>query len=155
MKNIHNTPSNNTPTSFIILIDAHLENIISSLDPQGLINLILDGQAVAIPAKSTGDVETHHGLVTGNDVLDGAGKYVAVVGETRRERGPVVEDVLGLTAGAVQLGLEGVDRVPKLEDLFLLPGKRKVLSLAHFLHRKPTQISGDGGESEVSRGKKE
>lgn len=74
MNNIHSIPSNNTPTSFIILINAHFENIISSLNPQSLINLILDGQAVAVPAKSTGDVETHHGLVTGNNVLDGAGE---------------------------------------------------------------------------------
>lgn len=56
---------------------------------------------MAIPAEAASDVVTVHGLVPGDDVLDGTGEDVAIVREPRCEGRPVIEDVLGLVLGAL------------------------------------------------------
>lgn len=50
---------------------------------------------MAIPSESTGDVVAGHGLVPGDDVLDGSGEDVAIVREAGGEGRAVVEYVLG------------------------------------------------------------
>lgn len=67
---------------------------------------------MAVPSESAGDVAAVHGLVAGDDVLDGSGENMAVVGLAGGEGGPVVEDVLGVRFGSLQLGLQGLDRLP-------------------------------------------
>lgn len=87
--------------------------MISPLDIELLIDLVLDGEAVTVPAESARDVVTGHGLVPRHDVLDGAGEDVAVVRETGGERRAVVEDVLGEVLSSFELCLEGIDLSPE------------------------------------------
>ena len=54
--------------------------------------------------------------------------------EPRGERRPVIENVLGLVLGALQLGLEGLYLRPQLEDRLLVFGEGEVLPFAHFIH---------------------
>lgn len=67
---------------------------------------------MAVPAEPAGDVPAVHGLVAGDDVFDGAGEDVAVVGLAGGEGGTIVEDVLGVRFGSLQLGLQCLDRLP-------------------------------------------
>lgn len=66
-----------------------------------------------------------HRLVAGDHVLDGAGEYVAVVGQDRGEGGPVVEDELLAALRAAELLVEGVELRPQLEDAPSCAGKEK------------------------------
>lgn len=89
---------------------------------------------MAVPAEAPRHVVAAHGLVPGHDVLDGAGEDVAVVREPRGEGRAVVEDVLGEVLGALELGVEGLDVGPELEDPLLLAGEREVLPLGDVVH---------------------
>lgn len=89
---------------------------------------------MAVPAEAAGDVVAVHGLVAGDDILDGAGENVSVVRESGGERRAVVEDVFWEVLRALQLRLEGLDGGPESEDLLLLPGEREVLPLADIFH---------------------
>lgn len=60
---------------------------------------MLDREAVAVPAEAARDVVASHGLVARDDVLDGTGEDVAVVGQAGGKWGPIVEDVLGFVLG--------------------------------------------------------
>ena len=82
------------------------------------------------------DVEAVHGLVPGDDVLDGAGEDVAVVRESGGERRPVVEDVLGHVFCELELCLERLDFIPKIEGLLLVFREGEVFPFTYFLHRK-------------------
>ena len=129
-----NIASDNTPTLLIVLINPHFEHIAPSLDPELLVDLVLDGEAMAVPAEAAGDVVAGHGLESRDDVLDGSGQDVAVVRETGGEGRAIVEDVLGLVLGASQLGLEGLDFGPVLQDLLLVLWEGEVLALADLFH---------------------
>ena len=84
-----------------------------------LVDLVLDREAVAVPAEAPQHVAPAHGPVARHDVLDDRRQQVAVMRQPRRERRAVVEDVRLL----VLRGLEGLPEdvvfVPEGEDVVL------------------------------------
>ena len=60
-------------------------------DVEFLVDFVFYGEAVAVPAGAAGDVFVLHAGVAGDDVFDGAGEDVSVVGEAGGEGGAVVE----------------------------------------------------------------
>jgi hypothetical protein len=91
------------------LVNAHVKHILPRFDIVSGVDLVLDGQTMAVPAEASGDVVATHGLVASDDILDGPSKDVAVVRQPRRKRGTVIENVLGFPLGELQLRLERVD----------------------------------------------
>lgn len=89
---------------------------------------------MAVPTEAPGDVMTSHGLVAGDNVLDGPSQDVAIVREAGGEGRSIVEYVLRLVLGAFQLSLEGVNLGPELKNPFLLVRKREILALTHIFH---------------------
>ena len=73
-----------------------------------MLGLGLDGQPVAVPAEAALHAALH-GPVAGDDVLDGAGQQVAVMGQAGGEGRAVVEDelVAAVLAGRVLLHQAG------------------------------------------------
>jgi len=63
-------------------------------DVELLVDLVLDGEAVAVPSRAAGDVVSGLAGVAGDDVLDGSGEDVSVVGEAGGEGRSVVEGEL-------------------------------------------------------------
>lgn len=100
---------------------------------------------MAIPSEPARDVPPQHRLVAGDHILDGAGEYVAVVGQARGEGRPVVEDELLASLRAAELLGEGVDRRPQLEHPLLMRREGEVLPLADVLH---SLLSGGRGGAE-------
>ncbi len=94
--------------------------------PAGKPELLLSGhlgrEAVAVPAEAALDAMAEHRLIARDGVLHEAGEEMAVVGQPVRERGPVVEDVLGLRSVQGHRRLEGAVRLPKGEYLLLEGG---------------------------------
>lgn len=78
--------------------------------------------------------------------------------EPRGKRRPVIENVLGLVLGALQLGLEGIYLRPQLEDLLLVFGEGEVLPFAHFIHvgsgerQRVRENQGFGGSTQSTAG---
>jgi hypothetical protein len=137
LRNEHQKPSSprdNAPALLVVLINTQVQDVLALLDVEAAVDLVLDGQTVAVPAEAASDVIAVHRLVAGDNVLYGAGEDVAVVREPRGEGRPVIEDVLRLVLGALQLGLEGLYLRPQLEDLLLVFGEGEVLPFAHFVH---------------------
>nr|POE69393.1 hypothetical protein CFP56_08646 [Quercus suber] len=75
---------------------------------------------MSVPAEAASDVEVVHGLVPGDDFLDGAGGDVVVVRESGGERRTVVENILRRVFGPVKLNLEGLDLRLEAEDFLLV-----------------------------------
>ena len=71
----------------IVLCDAHLLDGLAGRQLEFLVNLILNGDAVGIPAEAAADVVALHGPVAGDDVLDGGAEEVAIVRRSWREEG--------------------------------------------------------------------
>ena len=118
----------------VVLGDADVEHLLPVGDAERLVDLELDGEAVAVPPEPARDVPPPHRLVAGDHVLDGAGEYVAVVGQARGEGGPVVEYELLAALRAAELLMEGVDLLPQLEHPQLLLREGEVLPLTHVVH---------------------
>lgn len=91
------------------LVNAHVKHILPRFDIVSGVDLVLNGQSMAIPAEPARDMVATHGLMASDDILDSPGEDVTVVGQPRRERGPIVENVLRFPLGAPQLRLERVD----------------------------------------------
>lgn len=64
---------------------------------------------MTVPAEAAGDVVAPHGLMARDNILDGPGEDVAVVGKAGGKRGPVIENVVRLTLSELELRVEGVD----------------------------------------------
>ena len=107
----------------VVLLEAHLHDGGLARDAQLLVDLVLDGQAVRVPAEAALDVEALHGPVSGDDVLDGGGEQVAVMGEAGREGRAIVESVEGVSLGQLDLRLKGLDLAPSLDGVFLFLGE--------------------------------
>ena len=90
-------------------------------DPELLLDLVLDGQAVGVPARPARAVVAAHGLVAGEQVLEGAGEDVVEARPAVRGRRPLVPDVEGSAFGLALAGLEHLLGAPPLEDLLLDP----------------------------------
>ena len=89
----------------------HLEFFAAEL----LVDLDLDGEAVAVPAGDVGGVEAGHGLGFDDEVLDALVEGVAEVDGSVGVGRAVVEDVFGGSgAGGADLGVE----------ILFLPGRR-------------------------------
>ena len=74
-----------------------------------LVDLVLDGQAVAVPSEPALTVVPSLRGIPRHHVLDGAGSDVSIVGQTRGKGWPIVEGV-GLAAlRQFKLFLKGVD----------------------------------------------
>ena len=72
-----------------------------------LVDLDLDGQAVAVPAGDVGGVKARHGLGLDDEILEALIEGVAQVDGAVGVGRPVVEDVFGATgAGVADLAVE-------------------------------------------------
>uniref|UniRef100_A0A8R7QJW8 Uncharacterized protein n=1 Tax=Triticum urartu TaxID=4572 RepID=A0A8R7QJW8_TRIUA len=118
----------------VVHTDALVEHILPGLDLEELVDLVLDREAVAVPAEAARDVAAPHRLVPGDHVLDGAREDVAVVREPCGEGGAVVEDELLAALRATELLVEGVELGPEAEHALLLRREGEVLPLADVLH---------------------
>lgn len=88
--------------------------------PSFFVDLVLDGEAVGVPAEAAGDVVPGDGGVAGDDVLDGSGEEMAIMGKACSERGPVVKGEFWETFSELQARLEGIDFPPIGQNLLLL-----------------------------------
>ena len=112
-----------SPALCIVLVDAHGHHIFLALNAELLVDLVLNGQTVAVPTESTVDIVTGRVSVSGDDILDGTCEEMAIVGKAGSEGRAVVE-AEGFPALALLEGcLEGVDGAPVSDDLFLFCGK--------------------------------
>lgn len=136
------------PISIYSLVNAHVKHVLPGFDIVGGVDLVLDGQPVAVPTEAAGDVVATHGLVARDDILDGPGEDVAVVRQPRRERRPIVEDVLGLPLSKLELRLEGVDLGPEGKDLLLLLWEGEILSFLDVVHGESGVAAGEWRETE-------
>ena len=107
----------------VVLGDAHAHDVVLARDAELLVDLVLHGQAVAVPAKAPVHIVPARGGEPGHNVLHCACEQVAVVRQARGERRPVVEAERLLVLGQLQLRLEGIDRVPVRDHLLLLLSK--------------------------------
>ncbi len=89
------------------------------LDAQLLVDLELDGQAVAVPAEAAHDVVASHVGIPSDGVLDGTGEQMAVVGQTSSERRSIVEGVLGQALRLLERSLERIEALPEALDILL------------------------------------
>ena len=94
-----------------------------SREPELLLNLHLDGEAVGVPAEAAHHPVPAHRPVARHDVLEHPGEEGAVVGAPGRERRPVVEGELGFLGAHGHRGSEGADLIPQAEHLLLEPGE--------------------------------
>ena len=68
---------------------------------------------MAVPTKAAFHMITSHGLVARNNILDGSGEQMAVVGQACRKRGTIIKDIVPLGAILLQTFFEGLMRRPK------------------------------------------
>ena len=96
----------NIPALFVVFVDSHSKHICLSGDLEGFVDFVFHRQAMGIPSKSPGDVESAGMCMSCNDVLDvpldckrymrisyldGSGQQVTVVRKTSGEWRPIVE----------------------------------------------------------------
>ena len=113
----------------VVVVDAHLEHVLGSLDAVRLVDLVLDGQAVTVPAEAALHMVARLRGPARHRVLDRAGQYVAVVRQAGGERRTVVERELLAVGGEAQLRLERVHLLPHLQHVLLFRGKVEALRL--------------------------
>lgn len=58
-----------------------------------LVDLMLNGQAVRVPAETPLNMEALHGPIPRDDVLDGGGEEVAIVWQASCERWSIIKGV--------------------------------------------------------------
>ncbi len=83
----------------------------------------LNGQAVAVPAKSPFDIASAHGLVAWNDVLNRPGQQVAIMRQASGKWRAVVKYVRWRVLAPFQGLGENVVLFPKFQDFFFQLGK--------------------------------
>jgi len=117
--------------------DAEALDICLGVEAEILLDEVLDGQSVAIPAEASVHLVALHRLEAGNDVLDRAGHEVAEVGKSRGEGGAVVEHEFLLSLALRDRPEENVLGFPKADRLLFGFGEATlgVDRLIHgFLH---------------------
>mmetsp|Transcript_11877 Transcript_11877/g.27864 ORF Transcript_11877/g.27864 Transcript_11877/m.27864 type:complete len:246 (-) Transcript_11877:141-878(-) len=87
-------PRDDAAARLVVLVDSHRQHLIAVRDVELLVDLVLDGEAVAVPPRAALDVVPGLAGVASHDVLDGPGEDVAVVGQAGGEWRTIVEGVL-------------------------------------------------------------
>lgn len=118
----------------VVDIDAHVQHIFPAVYVELLVDLVFDRQAMAIPPEPPRHMVAIGSLEAGDDVLDGTGEDMAIVGEASGEGRPIVEDVLGPALGELQLRVERIYLTPSLQDLLFLLRKVEILPFTDLLH---------------------
>ena len=113
-------PHHNGAALGVVLLQPQLHDGGLARDAELLINLMFNGQAVGVPAKTTLNVEALHGPVSRDDVLDGRGQEMAVMREASRERRAIVEGVVGVS-------LRQLDLQPSISSAHTMPHTHWVL----------------------------
>lgn len=75
-------PHDNLPALRVVILDTKFHHRILSRDTKLLINLMFDGQAVGIPAKSSLDMIPFHGPVSRDDIFNSGGQEMAIMRKT-------------------------------------------------------------------------
>jgi len=109
----------NTSALLIVLVYAHLQNVRSALEPQLLVNFILNRKPMTIPTKPPLDMVTSLVSIASHNILDGSSQDVPVVRQARGERWPIVENVGLLPFRPLHCLRESLDVSP-IEQCFLL-----------------------------------
>ena len=117
------------PDGFLALLDEGLDavflNLLLAVDAQQLFHFQLHRQAVGVPSGDAQDGLALHGLVAGEEVLDGAGLHMADVGAAvGRGRSVVEGELLGRFVAQVEAALHDVVVLPELQHFFFT--RRKV-----------------------------
>ena len=94
-----------------------------AVDPEFLLDLDLDRQAVGVPARLARHVEPAHRLVAREEVLHHARQDVAVVRQPVGGRRTFVEDEAGAAAAALERTVENVGVPPEVEHVALDGGE--------------------------------
>lgn len=71
-----------------------------------LVDLVLDGDPMRVPAKAPLDVVALHGPVSRDDIFNSRSEEVAVVWQARSERRTIVEGVSRLVFGQLDLDFQ-------------------------------------------------
>ena len=95
--------------------DAERLDLVLAVEPELLLDLHLDRQAVAVPPALAGDVAAAHGLEPGVEVLEEAGPHVVDPGAAVGGRRAFVEHPLRCARAAAQALGEDVVGVPAVE----------------------------------------
>jgi len=144
---------------FVELRDAVALDVGFGVEAEFLFDEVFHGEAVAVPAEASLDFFALHGVVAGDDVLDGVWHEMPEVGQAGGKGGAVVEDVFrrmlcmrrGFPLGN---GLcEDVVVFPEFEDFLLHLGETDFgvywfvhsLLLLQLCHITPTLANGVGG----------
>lgn len=106
----------NGSTLLVVLGDTEFHDGSLTRNSQLLVNLMLNGQTVCIPAKASLDVVALHGPVTRDNILDGGGQKMAVVRQTGCKRRTIIEGISRASFGQFNLSQEGIDFPPSLDD---------------------------------------
>ncbi len=112
-------PQHDGAALLVEVVHSEVDDGAVAADAQLLLHLVLDGQAVAVPAEGAVHPPPLHRLVAGDGVLDGPGDQVAEVRQPGRERRAVVKDVLILRRSQVDRLLEDLPLFPKCKDRLL------------------------------------
>ena len=83
----------NSSALLVVGFESDLHDRLFSRDSELLVDLVLDGDAVGVPAKATLNVKPLHGPVARDDILDRRGEKVTIMGKPSRERRAIVERV--------------------------------------------------------------
>lgn len=86
-------PHDNTTAFTVVCLETHLHNSGLACDTKLLVDFVLNGETVRVPAEPSRNVVALHGPIPRNDVLDGRGQHVAIMRQTGRKRRAIVEDV--------------------------------------------------------------
>ena len=115
----------NGPALVVVASDAELGHSILRRHTKLFVDLVLNGQTMAVPAKAPHDIASLHGPITRHDVFYRACNQMAVMRQTRRKRWPVIENEGLLALSFFQRLFEGVRFLPQIEDLVLHINKGK------------------------------
>ena len=111
------------PNGFLALGDERLHAVgfylLFAVKPQHFFNLQLNRQPVRIPAGLAQHVVTLHGAVAGDNVLHGAGEYVAYVRLAVCRGRAVVKGIGGPALSQLAAFFKYAVLLPELEDLLL------------------------------------
>ncbi|EPY28156.1 hypothetical protein STCU_05273 [Strigomonas culicis] len=122
-------PHDNLLALVIVVANPILEHVVGRLDTELLVDLKLDWQTVTVPAKAAHNVVACLVGKARDDILDGAGENMTVVGETGGERRTVIEGVRLPALRELDRGLEGILFFPHCEDLLFHLGEVELLKV--------------------------